>query len=184
MLSGRWNHGEKRIALPFPLSQVIRPKLKISRCQFRSDFQYLLPDGVMSHFPREPADCEGGDNVRGLMKRSEFRGIISFRGLVIGQYVFCTLKMHFHFLYSDSKEEAAGSSEQHQITPPYMCSHQRSYCSFFADASSYSIRRIWEKGGKRDWTASQRIWQQARSLTFPAGQAQVRLAGCIFPFCC
>lgn len=182
MLSGCWNHGEKRIALPFPLSQVIRPKLKISRRQFRSDFQYVLPDGVMSRFPREPADCEGGDNINGLMNEIW----ISWHhiGPVIGQYVFCTLKMHFHFLYSDSKEKAAGLPEQHQITPPYMCSHQLSYCSFFADANSYSIRRIWEKGGKRDWTASQRIWQQARSVTFPAGQTQVRLAGCVFPFCC
>lgn len=35
--------------------------------------------------------------------------------------------------YSDLTGEAAGSSQWHQITEPYMCLHQLSYCPFFAD---------------------------------------------------
>lgn len=102
MESGRLNHWEKWIALPFPFTQVIRPKLKISSCQFQYEFQYSLPAIMMSHFLRSLLA------VKVEIIQVAYEWDLNFMAqhhleLVIGQHVFCNPEMLFHSFWFEWK---------------------------------------------------------------------------------
>lgn len=66
---------------------------------------------------------------------------------VIEQYV-SSIKC---IAYSDLTGEAAGSSQWHQITEPYMCLHQLSCCPFFADTKVQpTVSRKMNKKNKKN----------------------------------
>lgn len=175
MVSGHLNYQGKWIALPFPLTQVIRPKLKISCHQFPSNFQYSLPDSMLSHFLRSLLAVK----VETIWVAYEWD--LNFMGQyhlesVIGQYVFCTLKRHFHFFGAGQGRSwiigmASNNSVIHvfasTIILPFLCKCQ------------FPFSHIWEneKARLNNVPVDSAVGLQ---LDISCRPAEATLTGCIF----